>query len=284
MLSLPTSGRATFLGAVPRRGHVGRRRDPNELDPTHPRQAANPVNTTIRNRQGERIATSWTPGAEGARDLIVIGHGLTSDKDRPWSEALSRELAKNGVASLRIAFSGNGESEGSFLDSTITKEVEDLRAVMDAFEGWRLGYIGQSMGAAVGVLGAAGDARIKVLVSLAGMVHTAEFARRLFGHLKPGELMLGKSGRTLGPKFSRDMQSIGSVIDRAKEISVPWLIVHGDGDDVVPITDSQEIHAASKGHAEMHAIPGADHSFAGTGLEAMTSIVVPWLRERGFPQ
>ncbi|MFT5290654.1 MAG: pimeloyl-ACP methyl ester carboxylesterase [Planctomycetota bacterium] len=273
------------LVAVPHRtGIFGCRRGPCAFEQAHPRQSLNPVYANIRNRQGELIATSWTPGSEGSRNLIVIGHGLTSDKDRPWSEALSRELGKVGVASLRIAFTGNGESEGSFLDSTITKEVEDLRAVMDDFEGWRMGYIGQSMGAAVGVLSAASDARIEVLVSLAGMVHTAAFATRLFGHLNPGELMLGKPGRTIGPKFSRDMESIGTVVDRAPRIRVPWLIVHGDKDDVVPITDSREIHSASNGHAEMHALAGVDHSFSGEGLEAMTSIVVPWLGKQGFPQ
>ena len=86
----------------------------------------------IHNEHGERIACTLTPGDVGGRDLVVIGHGLTSDKTRPWSEGLSAGLQERGIASLRIAFSGNGESGGDFLDSNITKEVSDLGCVLDA--------------------------------------------------------------------------------------------------------------------------------------------------------
>ena len=37
-----------------------------------------------------------------------------------------------GIPALRFSFSGNGGSEGRFEDSCITKEVEDLGAVIDA--------------------------------------------------------------------------------------------------------------------------------------------------------
>ena len=43
---------------------------------------------------------------------------------------LGRELGAAGVASLRFSFSGNGDSEGDFQASTISKEVRDLGAVL----------------------------------------------------------------------------------------------------------------------------------------------------------
>ena len=42
---------------------------------------------------------------------------------------------RGSVASIRIAFSGNGASEGEFLESNITKEIEDLGSVIDMLEG-----------------------------------------------------------------------------------------------------------------------------------------------------
>ena len=218
--------------------------------------------------------------------LVVLGHGLTSDKERPWSEALSEGLAKAGIASMRIAFSGNGESEGSFLDSTITKEVRDLRAVIDAVEAdddattgqpREFAYVGHSMGAAVGVLAAVSDPRIRALVSLAGMVHTLDFAMHHFGSLKEGEMMLDKPGKPLGAALLNDMETLDTVVNAGTRVEVPWLIVHGDADDVVPIRDSSDIHAAAAGRSGFVSLPNVDHSFNGPGLRAMTSVVLPWL-------
>jgi pimeloyl-ACP methyl ester carboxylesterase len=73
------------------------------------------------------------------------------------------------------------------VDSNISKEVEDLGAVLDKLSSSKIGYIGHSMGGAVGVLRAALDPRINFLVSLAGMVHTKAFAEREFGTVTPGQ-------------------------------------------------------------------------------------------------
>ena len=232
----------------------------------------------IRNQEGERIANTWVPGTPGGRDVVVIGHGVTSDKERPWSEHLSRRLAEGGVASIRIAWSGNGESEGSFEDSTITKEVHDLGAVLDALgETWSVSFVGHSMGAAVGMRRAAADPRIRRLVSLAGMVHTRQFMDSYFGHLKVGQSMLDKPHCPLSAKLVDDLHEIESVVGDAPKIAVPWLIVHGTQDNVVPIAHARDAYAAAQEHVELIELDGTDHSFTGAGLAQMLDAVVPWL-------
>lgn len=248
--------------------------------PTRPKCDASLTLTLmlIRNREGELIAHSWVPGAPGSRELVVIGHGVTSDKERPWSEYLSQRLAARGVASMRIAWSGNGDSEGDFEDSTISKEVADLGAILDALEDrWRVSFVGHSMGASVGMRRATGDPRIAHLVCLAGMVHTKDFMDSYFGDLSVGDFILGKPDCPLSAKLVKDLHEIGSVIGDAAQIEVPWLIVHGTADGVVPIAHSRDAHAASQGHAELVEIAGVDHSFTGDGLQKMADIVVPWL-------
>jgi uncharacterized protein len=231
----------------------------------------------IRNAHGERIAFSFVAGEPESRELIVIGHGVTSDKERPWSEGLSTRLAESGVASLRIAWSGNGDSEGSFADSTVTKEVADLGAVLDALDpAWRVSFVGHSMGATVGVLTAAGDRRIHRLVSLAGLVHTKEFMERYFGHLSVGDFMLGKPHCPLSNQLVEDLHSIETVVHKAQEIHVPWLIVHGTSDTVIPIGHSRDMMTVAES-AELVELPNVDHSFTGKGLAQLANAVVPWL-------
>jgi pimeloyl-ACP methyl ester carboxylesterase len=232
---------------------------------------------TLWNEQGEELAYTYVEGAPSDVRLVVVGHGLTSDKTRPYSEALSAALANRGIASLRVAFSGNGDSSGRFLDSNVTKEVRDLGCVLDALEGRRVAYVGHSMGAAVGVSRAVVDPRIVALVSLAGMVHTAEFYERMFGELSDGELLLGKPGKPLGPALREDLLSIESVAPLAAGVRVPWLLVHGDQDDVVPISDSRDIIAAAGGCAELVELPGVDHSFTGEASGRMAELVAGWM-------
>jgi pimeloyl-ACP methyl ester carboxylesterase len=244
----------------------------------------------IRNAHGERIACTWTPGADDApaaarHRLVIIGHGLTSDRERPWSRALAEALAPHGLSSLRIAFSGNGDSEGSFLDSCITKEVDDLGAVLDAAEeaGYLCAYVGHSMGSAVGIVRAAADPRIRAFVGLAGIAHTAEFVTRMFGHLRPGDPMLDKPGCPFGETLRDDLLALGAVVDLAPSVKGPWLLVHGTADEVVPVTDSRDLAAASRGRARLTELPGVDHSFTGDGLPAMVEVVVKWLVTRIDP-
>lgn len=236
---------------------------------------------TIRNAQGEKLDYAFHPGGAGSDALVVLGHGVTGNKDRAFLVALAEGLAVTGIAALRFSFAGNGTSEGRFADAHITKEVEDLGAVLDALEGHTLGYVGHSMGGAVGVLRASQDQRLRFLVSLAGMVHTGDFARREFGMVKPGEgFMWDDEACPLSQAYMDDLGEIGSVVDRAPSIQVPWLLVHGTEDDVVPLQDSRDIYARTNAPVELCEIPGAGHVFSGEATAAMVEKVVGWVKEQ----
>ena len=233
----------------------------------------------IRNTQGERLDYTFHAGDPKSKNIVVIGHGVTGNKDRPFIVALAEGLALRQLNALRISFSGNGDSEGRFVDCTISKEVNDLGTVLDALAGYRVCYAGHSMGGAVGVLRASKDARIKSLVSLAGMVHTQAFAEREFGGVKPGEgFMWDDSKCPLSGGYMADMAKINSVVDLAPAIKVPWLLVHGTEDDVVPIKDAYDIFRKANDPAELIELKGANHIFAGEFTAIMVEKVIGWIK------
>ncbi len=238
----------------------------------------------LRNGAGERLDNTFTPGDSAnqrAGELVVIGHGVTANKDREWALTLAATLAKAGFDSVRFSFSGNGDSEGDFRESTPSKEAQDLGSVLDACEGRKVTYVGHSMGAAVGVLCASKDKRIQNLVSLAGMVDTADFAKRKFADVVPGAgNMWDKPECPLSQTFLDDMNAIGSVDELAEEIEAPWLFVHGTKDDVVPIEESEMMLTRTGGSADFIDIHGADHVFSGEAGRVMADRVVDWLVER----
>ncbi len=234
----------------------------------------------IRNADGEELDATWHGGGQ-AGAVVVLGHGVTGNKDRPFATALASGLEAAGRSALRFSFSGNGESGGAFEASTISKEVADLGAVLDSLAGRPVAYVGHSMGAAVGVQRASRDPRIRLLISLAGMVRTAEFCERKFGELTPGlDCMWALDGCPLSQAYVDDMQAVGDVLPAAAGIQVPWLLVHGDADTVVPYADSEAALAASSGRAELIRLPGADHVFTPPALDAMTAAVLDWLLPR----
>ena len=235
----------------------------------------------ITNSHGEKIDYAFHEGSENARDLLVIGHGVTGNKDRPFVEALAMAVSGEGVPTLRMSFAGNGNSGGRFEDCTITKEVGDLTAVLNAVEssGLSVTYAGHSMGGAVGVLAAASDSRIRNLVSLAGMVNTKAFYEREFGDETPDEgCMWEEPSCPLSSHYVEDMKAIGSVAPQASSIRVPWLLVHGTEDDVVPMEDSKEIFTLANEPKKLVEIAEANHVFAGDdALPYMIEAVIAWL-------
>jgi alpha/beta superfamily hydrolase len=238
------------------------------------------MNETIRNLDGEKIDYTFHPGAKNENHIVVIGHGVTGNKDRPFVVALADALSADGIPTLRMSFSGNGDSEGRFEDSTISKEVEDLCCVMEALDDWNITYIGHSMGGAVGVLRASKDTRILSLVSLSGMVHTEEFARREFGDVTPDHgCMWDEPTCPLSQDYIDDMSSIETVVTRASSIQVPWLLVHGTADDVVPLQDSLDIFERANEPKQLIRIDGSDHVFS-EHTPQMIHIVLGWTREQ----
>ncbi len=233
---------------------------------------------TIRNIEGEKVDYTFHQGDAGEKIIVVIGHGVTGNKDRPFVVALADALSQEGIPTLRMTFSGNGDSEGRFADSTISKEVKDLGSVFDALDGWKILYVGHSMGGAVGVLRASQDTRIVGLVSLAGMVHTAAFAQREFSDVTPDKgFMWDEPTCPLSQDFIDDTVAIGTVITYAPSIQIPWLLVHGTADDVIPLQDSLDIFERANEPKELVQIDGADHVFS-EHTSDMVKVVHEWVR------
>lgn len=233
----------------------------------------------IRNKQGERLDVSFH---EGHREnhLVIIGHGVTGNKDRPMLIAIAEALAEKGWPCLRLSFSGNGESEGAFTDSNISKEITDLTAVIDQLgTGKKIAYIGHSMGGAVGTLTAARDDRLKVMISLAGMVYTSDFVQREFGDISPDQdLMWEEPGCPFASSFAEDLRNINNTLDAVQELRLPWLLMHGLEDDVVLPRDSRDFEKKLRGPSKLIEIPEAGHSFEGH-YPILIDTIEDWLQK-----
>lgn len=235
------------------------------------------TSSVIQNPSGERLDLSFHHGSR--RDtLVILGHGLTGNKDRPLLVSLAEGLSQRGWPCMRFSYSGNGLSEGRFEDATITKETADLETILSTVPDYvRVAYAGHSMGSAVGVLTAARDLRIRALVSLAGMTHTAAFVRREFGNLTPGsDFIWDEPEHPLSEAFVEDLTAIGDILPAAAALTQPWLLIHGAADDVVPVQDGRDAYKVAVASKEWLEIEGAGHAFEETGRERIVDAMDAW--------
>jgi uncharacterized protein len=214
---------------------------------------------------------------------VVSCHGMLSSKDGTKHRLLADGLEALGVACLRFDFAGRGSSEGQLFDMTYTHEVEDLDAALQylATNGvQRFGLFGSSMGGAVALLTAAHDERVQAVATLAAVAHPARIVERY-----PAEVVNwqtrgyidtidGKIGRGL---FDDAQQH--DVITAVGVLHVPVLVLHGEADEVVPVSDAHDIATAAR-HVTLEVVPGADHRFTNPAhLRSAISQVVTFLAE-----
>lgn len=246
------------------------------------------MHAPIKNNSGENLDYSFTPGAAASHKagwIVILGHGVTGDKERPLIIDTAAALQQAGFDTLAFSFAGNGASEGDFREATITKEVADLNSVITTAskDYSNVCYIGHSMGAAVGVIQAAQDSRIKALVSLAGMVDTKTFYLTEFGDEIPDKgRMWEEPDCPLSSAFMTDLcETVHNVSPQAEAITIPWLLVHGTADDVVLPRDTECIQKLKGDRVETRFIEGADHSFNDPSHKTeATSLVVSWLSSK----
>jgi pimeloyl-ACP methyl ester carboxylesterase len=91
------------------------------------------------------------------RGSVLLAHCFTCSKDLHTTSRLARALEAGGYAALRFDFTGLGDSEGDFVDTTVTHDVRDI--VQEATALLQRGYgpcamVGHSLGGAATLLAA----------------------------------------------------------------------------------------------------------------------------------
>lgn len=63
-----------------------------------------------------------------------------------------------------------------------------------------------------------------------------------------------------------------------KKFEVPTLIIHGDADQIVPISDSAELSSKIVKNATLKVIPGAPHGLCTTHVDQINALLLDFLK------
>ena len=135
----------------------------------------------------------WSGGAEDGDAAIVICHGFKGFKDWGFFPYTARQLAsRTGRPVVTFNFSGNGVGSDlenfteldKFERNTFSKELDDLKVVLDALEAGQLpavgsrrefGLLGHSRGGISSLITAAEDPRVACLVTWNAVAYVARW-------------------------------------------------------------------------------------------------------------
>lgn len=218
-------------------------------------------------------------GASGKVPIVCLFHGFTADRMESHFifVKLSRILEAKGIASVRFDFAGSGESDGDFIDMTISHELEEAHDILDYAKSLdfvdtdKIGVLGLSMGGAVAsMLAGTRKDDIHCLCLWAPAGNMGELVTR--GHSEGDIDSLRKSGYwdlgglLLGAGFLDDVSSL-DIYGKAAAYNKNVLILHGDKDQTVPPSTSEKYLEIYETRAVLHIIPGSDHTFKGKEWE-----------------
>ncbi|MDP4502562.1 alpha/beta hydrolase family protein [Nonomuraea turcica] len=205
---------------------------------------------------------------------VVFVHGFSNNRmeNRSFVQ-MSRLLESSGIASVRFDLSGHGESDGDFFDVTITGEIAETRSVMRAVRDFdfadpeRIGLVGMSMGGVVAGIVAAEEPGISA-VCLWSPAAVAPFEVGS-GYLKGRDIAaeIGEKGyfdadgHRMSPALVEDIAAL-DVYGRSCAYAGPVRIVHGDKDDIAPLSYARRYLEHYDGNVELEVVEGADHGWA----------------------
>lgn len=222
----------------------------------------------FKNMQGKTLAARLDlPIDEKPVAYAIFAHCFTCTKNLNAVVNINKALAREGIAVLRFDFTGLGESEGDFEDTTFSSNVTDLVAAADFlksdFEAPKL-LIGHSLGGAA-VLQAAARIPSSLAVSTIGAPFNVSHVSRLLGSDQAEIERRGEAEITLmGRKFKLKKQFLddlgqANMEEAIRNLNKALIIFHSPLDNVVGIENAAQIFQVARHPKSFISLDTADH-------------------------
>jgi putative redox protein len=222
----------------------------------------------FQNENGQKLSGRLELPPQGdPAAFALFAHCFTCSKDYKSAVFTSRALTGRGYAVLRFDFTGLGESEGEFADTSFFSNVDDLVAAAKYLgaehEEPKL-LIGHSLGGAA-VLQAAGRIPAsKAVATIAAPCSPKNLSRFADGRqtelAAAGAIDVSIAGRSfkIGKRFFDDLEQ--THMDKTiAGLGKALLVLHSPADRTVAIENAAHIFAKAKHPKSFVVLDGADH-------------------------
>ncbi len=226
---------------------------------------------SIVNKYGEKlIGLETLPLTEKEKyPTIVLVHGFGVTKEEAGKfDQLAQYLSIAGFLVYRFDFSGCGESEGDYVQTSLSKLKSDLSEILDFIQSQakvdesKIGILGQSFGTTTTI---ALEPKVKCLVMISSISHPKEIFLKSSGddYNPQGITSRKRSDGTVtktGPQFWPNFDNY-DLLKSVKKIHCPILFIHGSEDKKVPLSELEAYFQNANEPKEKIVIKGMEHGW-----------------------
>ncbi len=230
--------------------------------------------------------------------LMILCHGIPrkqEDKVKGESEdggypALAERCVKEGFPTFHFNFRGAGESEGNF---DLQGWTRDLNAFLDYIEDTYPNSAGNfylwgfSAGAAVCTYLASQDSRVKATALAAcpadfkSLFPESEL-QNLLHRLRDTGIIKDAGFPSNSLKWLENIHSLSPVKYVGQVAPTPLLIVHGDQDELIPVSHAYQLFESAAEPKRILILPGAKHQLRKE--EEAVEKCLQWFKKSDLPR
>ncbi|MBT9173374.1 MAG: hypothetical protein DDT21_01771 [Syntrophomonadaceae bacterium] len=242
----------------------------------------------VKNQRGFHLAGLLYGSPRVTGQMVIIAHGFTGSKEGGGrAVAMAEALGTLGYGAFLFDFAGCGESEGEFRDISLSNHIGDLRAVFDYCRSSGFSTIvlaGRSFGGNGALCFAAMEKAVAGVCAWATPAEPWKLFSRLLQRARrlPGGILelSGANGQVLHLRdaFLADLAQHDLIQAAARVGPRPLLVIHGDQDELVPVSDAYLLAEAAAEPKRLIVVSGGDHQFSNHYQQAWLALG-NWLTE-----
>lgn len=223
---------------------------------------------TFENESGRTLEGRLEmPTGKPPTAYAIFAHCFTCSKNIRAAVIIARALAAKGIATLRFDFTGLGQSEGEFSESTFSSDTKDIEAAARFLKERYLSpqiLIGHSLGGSAVLFAASAIPSVTSVVTIAAPfdpLHVSNLFTSASEEIETqGEAEVLLAGRAFKIKksFLEDLKEHDSSKTLA-ELNAAVLVMHSPTDTTVPIDNAAKIYTAARHPKSFVTLDPADH-------------------------
>lgn len=222
----------------------------------------------LTNSRGQKLAARLDlPLNRRAGSFALVAHFFTCSKDLRSLRTIAGAMTHVGIGVVRFDFTGLGDSDGEFSETTFSTNVDDLVAAAREVEK-RYGpvelLVGHSLGGAASILAAEQLEGVRAVTTIGAPskpVHVRQhFEDDIDEILDDGEAVVELAGRPFRVRreFIEDLET-SHLDDALGNLGRPLLVMHAPRDEIVGIDHAARIFEAARHPRSFISLDEADH-------------------------
>lgn len=241
----------------------------------------------FKNTEGETLSGRLEMPEGEIKAFAIFAHCFTCTKNFTATSAITRELARNGIATLRFDFTGLGNSDGDFANTNFSSNVEDLICAYKALKGDSKAatiLIGHSLGGAAVLKASTVLNDIKSVITIGAPSCTGHVSHLFENDIEEIKLKGEASVNLAGRKFNIKKQFLddldrSDILNGLSQSKKSYLVMHSPIDSTVSVDHAGKIFMALKHPKSFVSLAKIDHLVTKReDAEYIAKLICSWLR------